>query len=87
VSRISFITVQNCPEITFPRKTVANWVVEKMRAFGAILFLLNLGLLVQALAPQQEVLPVRSQDSFCPGKLLIIYLKYITSKTVPSYKS
>jgi hypothetical protein len=46
-----------------------------MRAFGAILFLLNLGLLVQALAPQQEVLSVRSQDSFCPGKLVVIYYK------------
>jgi hypothetical protein len=49
--------------------------VENMGAFGAILFLLNLGLLVQALAPQQEVLPGRSQDSFCPGKLLVIYYK------------
>jgi hypothetical protein len=46
-----------------------------MRAFGANLFLLNLGLLIQALAPQQEVLSVRSQDSFCPGKLLVIYYK------------
>jgi len=73
VSRISFITVQNCPEITFPRKTVANWVVEKMKAFGAILFLLNLSLLAHALTVQQEVLPVHSQDSFCPGKLSVIY--------------
>ncbi len=49
--------------------------VENMGAFGAILFLLNLGLLAHALAPQQEVLSVRSQDSFCPGKVLIIYYK------------
>jgi hypothetical protein len=73
VSRISFITLQNCPEITFPRKTVANWLVEKMRVYRAILFLLNLGLLAHALAVQQEVLPVGSQDSFCPGKLSVIY--------------
>jgi hypothetical protein len=46
-----------------------------MKAFGAILFLLNLGLLAHALTVQQEVLPVHSQDSFCPGKLSAIYYK------------